>query len=104
MMTKYLFIGLALAISGCANVSSGPSLVAYHDDSAWVVDEATQCKVNRYYVGNAQMVSWSGRCIDGFAIGEGILVWVDESGSKGVHSTCLQPDHFMSACKMGSSI
>lgn len=101
-MKSVLAAVAVLALSACAgNQDFGPGLIAYHDDSAWLEDAESGCKVNRYYIPDAVSVGWTGKCIDGFAIGEGQLTWVEDSGIEGFHQTCLQPDHPYSACKMG---
>ncbi|WP_026958568.1 hypothetical protein [Aliagarivorans taiwanensis] len=100
---KYL-LSLALVglVSACSTVSEPRySLVGYDNSSQWMVTEDRSCKVNRFYVGQAQSVNWTGPCFDGFAIGKGRLDVINQQGDGYYAYACLQPDHWRSECLMG---
>ncbi len=102
MKLSYI-LGAIIAVSfltGCAVTTKPGDYYVYDNPEAWLIAD-NGCKVNRYYIYEAQSVNWSGDCVDGFAIGKGQLTWVEPDGTEAFWQTCLQPEHPFAYCYMG---
>jgi uncharacterized protein YceK len=81
-MKKLLgFVVVCLFFVGCAsepsNVSSKKSFSVSSTGHSkyWIADKKTGCKVWNQQPGPNEAVTWSGKCVNGFAQGNGTLQW-----------------------------
>lgn len=73
--TALLAAGVAQAQAPGAPKPANARFVAYANDPHWVVDPLSKCAVYNTRPDPALTVRWSGRCVDGAAEGDGIIVY-----------------------------
>jgi hypothetical protein len=100
MKSLLLIVLPVVLLQACATTEQPGDYYVYDNPDAWWL-ATNGCKVNKYYLPDAVSVQWSGPCINGFAIGQGELRWVESDGTEGYMNQCLQPDHPDSNCLMG---
>ncbi len=65
----------------------------------WIMDRNTGCKVRNPYLYPDRQLEWSGKCVNGFAEGNGTISWYKDGVRTAYLVTCIDSANY--TCNRG---